>query len=1826
MNTESQNKLESKIEFWKNRLLDLKKSNRLLHFRENPKSNITFKDNFQIGVQELYKLIIQGKPITLPFPFPGIIENEIVNGEISNSKKSTFERTLKTLRQKANTSLQEQGINTLYIAFGFLKWFEVEYSEEKLLSPLILVPVNILMPKSNDEKTFSLELRDDEIIFNPTLRYKLSNDFRLEFPEFDDEITDIFQYFYDFQQFILNDNSRRNWEILKDNANLSILSFQKISMFGDLKNNHHKILAHPFIGEKAHSRDIESRDDYRHDDILPRDIFQVLDADSSQQDAILLSKEGKSFVLQGPPGTGKSQTITNIIAENLALGKTVLFVSEKMAALNVVYERLKSVNLHDFCLPLHNHKANRKEIVEQLEQTLNLDKNKIKDEAFENLHQLNEKRAKLNSFDAELHKKRDPLSKSVYEMYGFLAKIQVPHKMFQFEGVEKISIQEYNVIKKAVNEYAQSYSPTLITQENPWLHSNFKEYGLEDKTVIFDCCNKLYNSLFELNSFFENSQIVEIFGHKHQISINYVEQFIEIISHFYDYPNVNYDWFYITGIEELKSHACKLKENSDELKQLRSNIIDNYADEVFSLEIAISVEDIENSLSYLKANIQDLTDKDLNFVIGDIIRIKNITKQHLDKFNEIDRDFQVLYKELGIASPNNMLKLDEFTVLINLITKKIYPVEGWFNTSIQILIEKLKKIKNKHERLNQLQNQVLEDCNEKVFEIDAFPILQRFRTDYKNILKHFNQQYKKDRKFILGFAKKQDSDTDEKILDILNRLQEIKETIGSLENESKEILNTFGTRYYHGKNTNWDSLEGALIHFGEICKHFPHAFPKNLKGYLLNDDPLNYNLPSSEFFEELSVELTVINDKTPFSEIFNLLENIYKNTEFIDCYNKINNHSKKPINYSNTIKLIENLPKYKSIQSQINESEEYCKNNFDTFYLGLETDWDSVLNILSNTIELRRIKEKYEISEKFIEKLCNQGEQLRDNLLKETKKIKELRTSFTADLLVFKSWFDEDYSDYSISDLANKVHRCKENLDLLDKTVRYQKEKIKCKLEKLEAFITLVEKEKLQSNVVLDTFVKHFCVLWLDAVTNQNSILKEFSIEKIEALRSEFCKLDKEQLQIAKERVRCEIVAKMPVYYDSDSGEVKILKKEANKKKKFLPPRKLFKEIPTLLAKLKPCLMMSPLSVSFFLEADKFNFDLVIFDEASQIYTEDSIGAIIRSKQVIIVGDDKQLPPTDFFKNNGSNDDEDNDDDAYESILTEAKSWGVFDKSLLWHYRSRHEDLIAFSNYKIYDKRLITFPSASERGKDIGVEYIHVPNGRYDRGGSKTNIIEAEAVAKLVIEHYTNNPTRSLGVVTFSESQRECIENCVERIKRGVPSSQNLFPIDDSFFIKNIENVQGDERDTIIFSIGYGRSNDGKFFQNFGPLSNEGGHKRLNVAITRAKFNVKLVGSIEPTEINVAPDTKEGPRLLRSYIEFAQQGINSLNNELIVPNNDQFDSPFEESVCEFLREKKYEVKTQIGCSHYRIDMAVLHPKYNGRFVIGIECDGAMYHSSRTARERDRLRQDVLEEMGWKIIRVWSTDWIKNPESQKKRLIAEINKAIESYGSSNIQITATNDEVTSYLVVNDLQVKTDNEISHTNSFQVFQSVTEEEILEKLNISKFDLAQKYNTINLNLQKVHREFIRKAIIFILEKEFPIHIDLLYQRLVGFYGQSKVTTKIKISIDAILKTVEDEHILNDKFLTKKKNSPIVPKKNEATSVRFKIEYISQEELKQGLLIIAKSRIGLYKKELFKITSREFGFDRMGTDIANAFDSAYNILIEGELLIESNEGKISVV
>ena len=583
--------------------------------------------------------------------------------------------------------------------------------------------------------------------------------------------------------------------------------------------------------------------------------------------------------------------------------------------------------------------------------------------------------------------------------------------------------------------------------------------------------------------------------------------------------------------------------------------------------------------------------------------------------------------------------------------------------------------------------------------------------------------------------------------------------------------------------------------------------------------------------------------------------------------------------------------------------------------------------------------------------------------------------------------------------MNNKAENCLRNFHLLDRWIHLRDVMRECADAGSGDFAVNAEKAGIDHASVLPSFKKGFFVLWLDHIRPSVPAVRDFRrIRQDERIR-EFRGLDREHMKISRNALKKELVSRLPAYNSqtSDMGEYGILKRELSKKRKFMPIRKLIAELSAVLPVLKPCMMMSPLSVSTYLGATDYRFDTVIFDEASQVRTEDAVGAIFRADQAVIAGDSKQLPPTNFFAKMVSEEfsdeeSEDSDTGAFESLLDEA---ALFPKvTLRWHYRSRHEHLIAFSNAKFYKGGLTTFPSATEKNAGEGVEYIHVPDGRYEK--RKGNRKEAAKVAGLVFEHFRTRPEKSLGVIAFGDAQQSMIEDEIIKMRKADPEFEIFFSEDreEPFFIKNLETVQGDERDVIIFSIGYAPDEKGVFRMFFGPLNLSGGERRLNVAVTRARYNVKLVGSILPGDIDADKTAHEGPKLLKQYIDFALNGATALTG---APDGKvSFESVFEMSVYDVITGSGYSAATQVGCSGYRIDIAVRHPSHPGRYVLGIECDGASYHSGRTARERDRLRQSVLEGMGWKIYRVWSTEWYKDPDGEGDRLIKAIKDAIECH--------------------------------------------------------------------------------------------------------------------------------------------------------------------------------------------------------------------------------------
>ena len=556
----------------------------------------------------------------------------------------------------------------------------------------------------------------------------------------------------------------------------------------------------------------------------------------------------------------------------------------------------------------------------------------------------------------------------------------------------------------------------------------------------------------------------------------------------------------------------------------------------------------------------------------------------------------------------------------------------------------------------------------------------------------------------------------------------------------------------------------------------------------------------------------------------------------------------------------------------------------------------------------------------------------------------------------------------------------------------------------LDSVVSDLEAGRIASAQLELHFEYSYQTWWLKAVIDRDPALRNFSSADHERRIREFRTLDERFEKLTEKHITAVLAGRVPraVQGQRPDPELALVTRELAKQRAHLPVRRLVQGMPSLIHKLKPCLLMSPLSVSQYLDASHANFDVVVFDEASQIPVWDAVGAIARGKQVIVVGDPKQLPPTNFFQRSDDAEDEQVEaaEDApvqdLESILDECLGAGMGTLRLEWHYRSRNESLITFSNHRYYDSRLVTFPSPVTQDSAVKLHWVA---GIYDRGGSRTNRVEAETVVQQIVAHFEDAARRALtlGVVTFNQPQQRLIEQLLdaELVKRPDLEQRVADHGPERLFIKNLENVQGDERDVILFSTTYGKDAAGRMPMNFGPLNQEGGHRRLNVAITRARVGVTIFSSIRAEEIDVSRTRATGVIDLKNYLEFAVRGPSAIVEQSL-PTGIEPESPFEMEVIRHLRDKGWTVHPQVGCSGYRIDMAVVHPQLPGEYLLGVECDGATYHSLPTARDRDRLRQHVLEGLGWQLHRIWSSDWWADPDREVQKLDTCLRECVLGY--------------------------------------------------------------------------------------------------------------------------------------------------------------------------------------------------------------------------------------
>ena len=727
----------------------------------------------------------------------------------------------------------------------------------------------------------------------------------------------------------------------------------------------------------------------------------------------------------------------------------------------------------------------------------------------------------------------------------------------------------------------------------------------------------------------------------------------------------------------------------------------------------------------------------------------------------------------------------------------------------------------------------------------------------------------------------------------------------------------------------------------------------------------------------------------------------YVNQAICDCGPLVNDNSLSMSDLADRIEQIGLLKK---------RVEKWQKAGFDRklfrgklgLRVGVRVDNCKGLSMLRNTLDLATSIEEHVKTPSLVAYIYNQPEAGTFDTLAEHAQalgaaIKSQRNAcdeFSAVVhLDRNSWLVR--CGERVDDLIPRNQRALENGHKLESWLDYIRSREQLEKLGLAVLAEAVESGDIQIDQVEEAYQAGIYDVLAREILRKDPELGRFSGHSQEALQDKFREYDSKLKALQCEKIAWQVdKTKIPTgnmgARVSERTERVLLEHEVGKKTRHIPIRQLLRRAGNALVALKPCFMMGPMSVAQYLAPGGISFDLVVMDEASQIKPQDALGAVARGGQLVVVGDPKQLPPTSFFDRMIENDEDDPTGlEESESIL-DATLPMFPARRLRWHYRSQHESLIAFSNHSFYDSDLVLFPSPHKETENYGIQYSRVPRGCFV---NRKNLEEAKIISEAVREHFRHRPEESLGVVAMSADQKLQIERAIESLAKEDAVFQEWLDKDatrsESLFIKNLENVQGDERDVIFISMTYGpQEPGGKVYQRFGPINSDVGWRRLNVLFTRSKKRMHIFSSMGSDDIVASATSKRGVQALRDFLSYCETGILHKTQR---DTGRAPDSDFEVAVMDALTREGFECIPQVGVAGFFIDVAVVDPGNPGRYLMGIECDGATYHSAKSARDRDHLRQMILERLGWRIRRIWSTDWFKNPHGELSPIIRELNE-------------------------------------------------------------------------------------------------------------------------------------------------------------------------------------------------------------------------------------------
>lgn len=1512
---------------------------------------------------------------------------------------------LASINDKKNYSENEKGVNTLYAAFGFLEWSESKSSDKRPQAPIILLQLELEKSFSRGRIIYKIKSVGDDPIVNETLRVRLQND-GIDLPEFDPEIG-----LEDYLEKVLDIISEEPEWVIHRYLTIGHFAFHRLAMYHDLDPEkwsddiqpHDLPLIRQLLGGNVGS---SSESDYLEiynpddSDFTENPPNLILDADSSQFSAVVDVLNGKNLVIQGPPGTGKSQTIANIIGAAMGEGKKVLFVAEKMSALDVVKKRLDANGIGEHCLELHSTKSRRSELMEVIRNRLLKPppgrpehRIRIPSTSKDNILELRRCRDRMKRYLDILKKEVGQTGVCVEDALWISKKIDysampVIARQFRFSkvrGIKQSDILNIKNILSELHELTNQYRGYI--SDSPWfflrkqgVSRNFI-FDVEDHLKgVIDVCEKTINLKEEFES------------RSGKLLPSSIDQLEKQSSLWRKLPSPSGNEIALASFIALSRRPLRIEaqklyawENSLQLstKALREYAPSLDLDKILELKTQVEIL-LSIMREYALPGIKNVTLQ---------LELSNLALSNYSKANSIFLSIDGYLEGINCCEA-----LDDFNGILFLLEHAqsfpdVAPVFYSPSLASTSQLDEVTKMQQLYESINAALVSMKKEfgftfsCDTRAVELslDLSALEQKtlfsfLSFNYRGRINHLRSLYdinlpkldecSRHLREIIPLVEKLEELKRNPLLDQFSISTSAKETLNHMKLVSEWFNSARREVKLHKYPFNQQMLsiiEGrAWAVFDRIRKEIGVDQLALLKS--INNDLKGHGIRSlSEYVGQLGLITHKV--KECLSALDQRFLSVNRTRADLEGFQR---------NISQHLGLIESLDAQHVVVRD-------CLNEFSSLR---NADLASGLAYYdelsdSSTLNLNNV----EFDDASYGKYYSNLRSLHDQCIK-----LESDTDHFFKFVDYPAWGCRDVS--RIKDAASQLLETSGEINKVSEWHHLIKEVQKSPCSEIHSLIS----PKGGSSNLADSVESLYGLSLSVAMHEDIKELVQFSGQSLTKDRNSIREIDDSLKELSVQAILETLHsegrnAPTGISYGSKKSftEMSLIRHQINLTKPSMAPRRLIAQSRESLSKLFPCFMMSPLSVSEYINRSDFKFDLVVYDEASQIKPEDALGAMLRANQFVVVGDEMQLPPTSFFNTSEVSLDDDLDDEdmedinAAESILEKANTSFGPPRMLGWHYRSRHPSLIAYSNREFYDDRLNVFPAPFSENPKFGIK-SHYVEGVYL---GQSNLLEAEKIVAGVVSYILEEPDNSIGIVAMNEKQRELISGLLDQ-EFAESEAVNAYRLKwkatlEPIFVKNLENVQGDERDAIFISTVYGKNPQGAMYQRFGPINQKKGHRRLNVLFTRAKKSIQLYTSLTPEDVLLDEQSARGKRVFKEFLEYARSGrLESGKSTMKDP-----DSEFEIQVGEALRSAGYECDYQVGVTGFFIDLAVKHPAMNNHYILGIECDGAKYHSFKSARDRDRLRQDVLEGLGWEIYRIWSTDWFKDKDDEVKKLVKHL---------------------------------------------------------------------------------------------------------------------------------------------------------------------------------------------------------------------------------------------